>query len=339
MPSVFGGRDPFDDPFFQRPFGGMLESSSFGANGDPFVGLSPNVFHEQQTIQRTRSTGLIIEELSSDDENEEEKGTKKNDNTRKQRRSINEPFVEVPDDEIGERKSKKTQYGNERGWINNFRPQHRAHSFTFHSSSTVTYGDANGTYYTSSRTRRTGSDGGQIVEHFNGYKEAIVQTTALKPSTIKGNPMTKKQHHYEIQCMNYRVLLSAETKSSQMVQVVDTMQTLGTIIQVGRFSRGLEGLNLKRQVLHLVEQRLRGFKQSWEVVVRLWVEIEGGSSIPSTITTFGFSGNSASPAQRLDEAARTPEPVEVLQMVSAVLVSSGGGANAEIDNSRLLRLG
>nr|GMD79894.1 Myeloid leukemia factor like [Ipomoea batatas] len=182
MPSVFGGRDPFDDPFFQCPFGGMLESSSFGANGDPFVGLSPNVFHEQQTIQCTRSTGLIIEELSSDDENEEEKGTEKNDNTRKQRRSINEPFVEVPDDEIGERKSKKTQYGNERGWINNFRPQHRAHSFTFHSSSTVTYGDANGTYYTSSRTRRTGSDGLTFEES----KEANSATGKAKHKISRG---------------------------------------------------------------------------------------------------------------------------------------------------------
>jgi hypothetical protein len=27
MPSFFGGRNPFDDPFFTRPFGGMFESS------------------------------------------------------------------------------------------------------------------------------------------------------------------------------------------------------------------------------------------------------------------------------------------------------------------------
>ncbi|XP_019191494.1 PREDICTED: uncharacterized protein LOC109186035 [Ipomoea nil] len=185
MPSVFGGRDPFDDPFFQHPFGGMLESSSFGANRDPFVGLSPNVFHEQQTIQPPRSRGPIIEELSSDDDNdEEEKGTEKNDNTRKQRqrRSINEPFVEVPDDEIGERRSKKTQYGNELGWINNCPSQRRAHSFTFHSSSTVTYGGANGTYYTSSTTRRTGSDGFTFEES----KEANSATGKAKHKISRG---------------------------------------------------------------------------------------------------------------------------------------------------------
>jgi len=33
----FGGRDPFNDPFFARPFGGMFESSPFGGPiGFPF---------------------------------------------------------------------------------------------------------------------------------------------------------------------------------------------------------------------------------------------------------------------------------------------------------------
>lgn len=29
MPGLLGGRDPFNDPFFTRPFGGMIEFSRF----------------------------------------------------------------------------------------------------------------------------------------------------------------------------------------------------------------------------------------------------------------------------------------------------------------------
>ena len=42
--------------------------------------------------------------------------------------------------------------------------QPQTRSFTFQSSS-VTYGGANGTYYTSSKTRRTGSDGVTFEEN------------------------------------------------------------------------------------------------------------------------------------------------------------------------------
>lgn len=59
-----------------------------------------------------------------------------------------------------ERRSKQIHYGNEFGQrqMQHFQPQPQGQSFTFQSS-TVTYGGANGAYYTSSRTRRTGSDG------------------------------------------------------------------------------------------------------------------------------------------------------------------------------------
>lgn len=48
-------------------------------------------------------------------------------------------------------------------------PQPQSHSFTF-SSSTVSYGGANGAYYTYSNTRRTGSDG---VSSFNDHKVGL----------------------------------------------------------------------------------------------------------------------------------------------------------------------
>lgn len=56
-----------------------------------------------------------------------------------------------------EKKSKHLLYRNDDNRLNLNQSQPQAHNFTFESS-TVTYGGANGPYYTSSRTRRT-SDG------------------------------------------------------------------------------------------------------------------------------------------------------------------------------------
>lgn len=93
--SVFGGRDPFDDPFFTQPFGGMFESSLFGSRGSPFMAMPGTGFLEHQ-VQQPNTRGPIIEELNSDDEKEEEE---KKDNPRKHRRSSKEPYVEDADDE------------------------------------------------------------------------------------------------------------------------------------------------------------------------------------------------------------------------------------------------
>lgn len=100
MSSFFGGRDPFDDPFFTRPFsGGMFESSFFGPpTGSPFANMHQNAFIENQPPQPKRSRGPIIEELNSDDE-KEQAAEEKNDNSRKHGRSSNGPVVERPEDE------------------------------------------------------------------------------------------------------------------------------------------------------------------------------------------------------------------------------------------------
>lgn len=96
--NFFGGRDPFEDPFFTRPLGGMFESSPFGGPaGFPFPpNMQPSGFLTHQPPEPSRGRGPIIEELNSDDENEEAKEVKK-DNPRKHSRSENEPFVEHPD--------------------------------------------------------------------------------------------------------------------------------------------------------------------------------------------------------------------------------------------------
>ncbi|XP_010258187.1 PREDICTED: uncharacterized protein LOC104597999 isoform X3 [Nelumbo nucifera] len=60
------------------------------------------------------------------------------------------------------RKSKHVQYWNDYNRADRAHPQARSYSFQ---SSTVTYGGANGAYYTSSTTRRTGSDGVTVDEN------------------------------------------------------------------------------------------------------------------------------------------------------------------------------
>ncbi|XP_061348233.1 uncharacterized protein LOC133293659 [Gastrolobium bilobum] len=207
--SVFGGRDPFDDPFFTRPFGGMFPSSPFGGpTGFPFPpDMHPSGFLEHQAPEPSRQRGPIIQELNSDDENEDTTEEKKG-NPRKHRRSNNEPLVEHPDDELEGKKSKQLQGRNEYNRFGATGPQPQARSFCVHSS-TVSYGGTNGTYYTSSRTRRTGSDGVTFEEN----KEADSSTGKASHNISRG--IHDKGHSLSRK-------LSSDGK-------VDTMQTLHNI--------------------------------------------------------------------------------------------------------------
>ncbi|XP_071698248.1 uncharacterized protein [Rutidosis leptorrhynchoides] len=183
MPGLFGGRDPFDDPFFTRPFGGMLSS---GLGGSPFMDLNsigtslfgprPNPFmveqapriHESRPSFPSNSRGPIIEELNSDDENEQHDAQDRNlDNPRRHGRSGMQPYVQHPDEEFEGREMSRAQFGNEFSMMNHPISRPQGHSYTFQSS-TVTYGGSNGAYYSSSSTKRSGSDGLRFEE----YKEA-----------------------------------------------------------------------------------------------------------------------------------------------------------------------
>ncbi|GLU05652.1 hypothetical protein SLE2022_227410 [Rubroshorea leprosula] len=209
MSGFFGGRDPFDDPFFTRPFGGMFESGFFRPMGSPFTDMHPPAFIEDRPLEPKKSRGPIIEELNSDEE-KEEGGKEKNENPRKHPRSSNEPYVEDPDDAAEEKRNKLLQYRNEHNRLYDNQQQPQTRSFTFQSS-TVTYGGANGAYYTSSKTRRMGSDGITFEES----KEA---DTATRQAThrvsrgihSKGHSLTRK--------------LNSDGR-------VDTMQTLHNLNQ------------------------------------------------------------------------------------------------------------
>ncbi|KAK4338308.1 hypothetical protein RND71_042795 [Anisodus tanguticus] len=241
LSGFFGGRDPFDDPFFTRPFGGMFGSTPFGPSGDPFMDSHMIGFLEQQPsvpfqqpsvpfqqpsipFQQPRSRGPVIEELDSDDEKEEKDiSEEEKQNTKKHARPSTEPFVEYPDDEAGgfaERKRKQMVFQNDFQRANN-EQQPQVRSFSFQSS-TVSCGGANGTYYTSSKTRRTGSD--RLT--FEESKEA--------------NSATGQSSH--------RVSRGIQNKGHSLLRKLDSDGRVNTM-----------------QTLHnLNENELDGFEETWK---------------------------------------------------------------------------
>ncbi|KAG7028364.1 hypothetical protein SDJN02_09545, partial [Cucurbita argyrosperma subsp. argyrosperma] len=229
----FGGRDPFDDPFFRSPFGSRFESSFFVGSGIPFANMHASGFLDHQPPEAKRPRGLIIEEINSDDEKEAEKESK---NTKS---SSKEPLDEGPDDEgenqlvrnvmfvflllcifsaicvaiskgvsffvVSEKGNQHFQLVDHHSRPNQRHVRPQANSFTFQSSS-VTYGSSNGTYYTSSRTRRAGSDG--VV--FEESKEADTATRQATHKVSRG--LHNKGHSF--------------TRKLNPDGKVDTMQTL-----------------------------------------------------------------------------------------------------------------
>ncbi|XP_028807296.1 uncharacterized protein LOC114762009 [Neltuma alba] len=164
LSNFFGDRNPFDDPFFTRPFGGMLESSIFGPPRDLFPNMHPSGYLEHQAPASRSSRGPVIEELDADDEKEDSEQSK----GKRPRNSQpgDKPLVMHPDDEDEGNRRKYLQSRNEFNRFNDIGSQPQGpqgHSFCFQSSS-VSYGGPNGAYYTSSRTRRTGSDGVSFEE-------------------------------------------------------------------------------------------------------------------------------------------------------------------------------
>lgn len=174
--SIFGGRDPFDDPFFTRPFGIMFGSSMFNS-GSPF----------RDSPQISSSKEPIIEELQSDDEEEESddtsaegKGVTKR---HKHAESNKQPHVEHPDDKPDENKSKDVTYRSDFNKVEGSKPQARSVSFQ-----KVTYGGINGPYYSATTTQRTGSDGVVLEE----CKQADITTGQAEHRISRG--MLDKGH-------------------------------------------------------------------------------------------------------------------------------------------------
>ncbi|KAK9143390.1 hypothetical protein Syun_012790 [Stephania yunnanensis] len=176
--SFFGGRDPFEDPFFTRPLGptmfgpGMFGPSMFGPRPGFFDDRPASGFLDNGPAppMGNNPRGPVIEEINSDEEGEGPEGEEVNnggqrrDNSRKHGRSDKVPIVEGPDDddEVEERRTRHMQnWNNYNRHPERSQPQTRNFSFQ---SSTVTYGGPNGAYYTSSTSRRAGNDGVMVEE-------------------------------------------------------------------------------------------------------------------------------------------------------------------------------
>ncbi|XP_078448032.1 uncharacterized protein LOC144716698 [Wolffia australiana] len=240
--NFFGGRDPFDDPFFTQPFGGMTNPSIFGQNifsgrGNPFGNSLFGGFLEDQPPRPKNTRGPIIEELLSDeDQQPEANDSQKKENARKRAISGKESYVEEPDEVANGKKIKPVHQvkGNKGASSSNSQSQ----SYSFHSS-TVTYGGPGGAYYTSSTTRRAGGDG-VIVEE---SKEA--DTTTGKATHRISRGLGYKGH--------------SVTRKLNSDGRVDTVQTLHNMNQEdlagfedawkGNTGRRLQGWNTNSRML------------------------------------------------------------------------------------------
>ncbi|XP_010506478.1 PREDICTED: uncharacterized protein LOC104783097 [Camelina sativa] len=179
--SLFGGRDPFDDPFFSRPFEDYLQPANSFSSGASF---SNNA--QKNTGGRS---GLTIEELPSDDDVEEKKDIGSDEEEHIS--SVNQPSVEHPEDDSDA--ERKIQNVNQRSDFNRREgTQSRVHTFRHHTSK-VTYGGIDGAYYTSTRTRRKGSDG-MVVEESKEADKTTGEATHRISRGIndKGHSVTRK---------------------------------------------------------------------------------------------------------------------------------------------------
>ncbi|XP_062145666.1 uncharacterized protein LOC133853681 isoform X2 [Alnus glutinosa] len=126
------------------------------------------------------------------------------------------------EDEVEGKNSIHVQYRNDNSKSKGIQLQHQARRFTFHRS-TVTYGSANGEYYTSSTTRATGSDGVTFVES----KEA--ETAARQAKHRISSGLHNKGH--------------SATRKLNSDGKVETMQTLPNheVDELLRFEQSWKG--------------------------------------------------------------------------------------------------
>ncbi|XP_024536261.1 uncharacterized protein LOC112348277 [Selaginella moellendorffii] len=178
MQNFFGGRDPFDDPFFNRPFGSLF--GGFPDN-NPFDHrrhggfLENRPFHSQQENRR----GPIIEEI--EDDHPHATG------------SSQEPIVEHPDDDVRpDRRQRVTS--RHQGPLVNHRDDGGFQSYSFQSSS-FSYGGPNGNYYASSTARRRGPNGVVHEEHHEKDSSSKSETHRVSRGIHdKGHSLTRKRN-------------------------------------------------------------------------------------------------------------------------------------------------
>nr|GEX34691.1 hypothetical protein [Tanacetum cinerariifolium] len=182
--SIFGGRDPFDDPFFKRPFGSIFEPSIFDTHSS---------FDDMPHLSARSSKGLVIEELDSDDEEDEgeNRGSDKDNKTHEGGSTSGKgPLIEHPDDEEEVKKDVRVNENHNRFDGTKPQSQSQSHGVSFKK---VTYGGINGAYYTATTTRKSGSDG-VVLEDSKEADKTTGQATHRISKGIhdKGHSVTRK---------------------------------------------------------------------------------------------------------------------------------------------------
>ncbi|XP_016485414.1 uncharacterized protein LOC107805839 [Nicotiana tabacum] len=188
MSSIFGGRDPFDDPFFTRPFPKLSQSSM----------LHPTT-PADHLQQFANSNGPVIQEIDMDDEGEvelepaEEDGVNGSEEERNRDYANRNPLVEHPEDPTDDHsKSKSVSKDVTRRMedMNLERTESKTQSASYRR---VTYGGIEGAYYTATTTRKTGSDG-RVLEESKQADRTTGQATHRISRGIhdKGHSLTRK---------------------------------------------------------------------------------------------------------------------------------------------------
>lgn len=187
MSSIFGGRDPFDDPFFTRPFGSIFEQPTiFDTHGS-----SDDLPH----LNANSNKGLVIEEIDTDDdegeEEEEEKGDNGDSGVRNYKANRDStpgkgPLIEHPDDE--DTVKKDAHFNKNHNKTNGTHSKTQSMSFK-----KVTYGGIDGAYYTATTTRKSSNDG-VVVEDTKEADKTTGQATHRISKGIhdKGHSITRK---------------------------------------------------------------------------------------------------------------------------------------------------
>lgn len=142
--SNFFDKDPFDDPFFTRPFGSLFSSA------DDFFEPTRQRQHPARLFdscrqQQEESRGVVIEDVSNDQA----------DGVDARSRTHSEPIVEHPDDIVLPNSDRN-------------RTKSCSQSFSF---SSVTYGGPKGSYYKSSTVRQAGDNG--LYEEIHEENDSI----------------------------------------------------------------------------------------------------------------------------------------------------------------------
>ncbi|WMV11280.1 hypothetical protein MTR67_004665 [Solanum verrucosum] len=252
----FGGRDPFDDPFFSRP--------------------SQSSMLHPITPSDDESNRPVIQEIDTEDDDEdaplepdEENGDVNGSKKKRDRAYANRnPLVEHPEDLTDDHsKSSKIISKDVTRGMKDMKlegTQSKPQSMSYRR---VTYGGIDGTYYTATTSRRAGNDGVCSLQLVS-WVDILVLTSSDSVCVVKQRVLEEsKQADSTTGQATHRISRGIQDKGHSLTRKlasdgkVDTMQTLH----------------------NLEEDELAGFEQTWNG--------NANNEIPGWNSGFDFHAN------------------------------------------------